>query len=264
MNSKTVLGSLIVACSLLASVPASAAYSWTFSRSDCAGKQASSGVKSDWFTSCSSTGTPSSAPDVTTTAWANTASGGKIESGYVGAYSDDPLHLGVVNKKEDGSQPNHAMDNNGYYDSLLMSFGGAVKLTSLQLNYANTDSDMTVLAYYGSGAPVLAGKSYADLLSAGWKLVGHYADVYNNANHAVTINADNYISQYWLIGAYNPLVDPANPGWSSTNDYVKLQSVSGETTRVPEPSSLLMFGLAFAGLVYARKRRPDVDGTGFA
>lgn len=247
-----VFGVVLGCVMALAAGSAAASYSWTFTRSGCAGQQAASGTQADWYNSCTSTGTPASAPDATIQAIADTGTSGALQYGYVGAYSTDPLNLGVVNKAEDGSTPQHSMDNQSNYDSLVMSFQQGVKLSSLHLGWSQNDSDITVLAYTGTGSPVLAGKTYSSLTSSGWTLVGHYQNV--GTTYDVAINAGNYVSSYWLIGAFNPLVGGV-PTWADNNlDYVKLKSVTGDTVtnQAPEPSSLLLLG--GAGLVFFARR----------
>lgn len=252
MKYKTIMGLVLGGVLALLATSASASYSWTFTRTACSG-QLSAG--SDLYASCTSTGTPASAPDATVTAVGGTGTSGALEYGYVGAYSADPLSLGVVNKKESGSAPNHSMDNEGYYDSLVLTFQQAVKLSSLRLGWMQTDSDLTVMAYTGSGSPVLAGKTYPSLTASGWSLVGHYQNV--GTAYDVAINAANYTSSYWMIGAYNPLVGGV-PSWADNKlDYVKLKSVTGDAVvnKTPEPSSLLLLGGVGLGLLVSRLRK---------
>ncbi|MGS0753380.1 hypothetical protein ACVBEH_00630 [Roseateles sp. GG27B] len=173
--------------------------------------------------------------------------------------------LGV--NQENTGVPNHALDNQGNLEMILLQFTQAVTLSSLNIGWADYDSDITVMAYQGptttntsaaAGATVTA-KNISNLKvatagSTGWNLVGSYANVVVNA--ATTINASNLSSSWWLVSAYNstiggtvagaddgsgnpstangssPTSAEANAYRSSGYDYVKLFSVTGTKAAV--------------------------------
>lgn len=174
------------------------------------------------------------------------------------------------------NQPEHAIDNQGRYEMVLVSFGDKlVNLTSVNFGWTGTtdyskDSDYTVMAFQGdAGNQSIDGSTWSSLSSSGWSLIGHYADATTNENRSLTSGGNSsagVYSSFWLIGAYNPLVGSGN-GWSGS-DYLKLASVTGTvcapgvpqcspptTGNVPEPGSLALVGLGLLGVMRLRKAR---------
>lgn len=222
------------------------------------------------------------------TAWANTGAGATVNqqvlekqsAGYLQLYSGG---LGINNR--DGctfaanncdvgdtvnSAPEHAIDNNQRYEMMFLSFSQSVKLTNAEFGWTGTsdyfgnggDSDYSVMAYTGSGAPVLTGEMWSTL-GTDWTPIGNYANAQTGINNA--INPSSVFSSYWLIGAYNPLAAGNTAGLDTGNDYLKLHSVTGCVSgtlgctpppgQVPEPSSLALFGLGILGLMRLRKHK---------
>ncbi len=225
----------------------------------------------EWdFTSGSNCGTPSacfgntrsaSSGDgllVDASSWANTngVANTLIENAYLSVWGGSGL--GTYNRDYangtdagEGGSPEHAIDNNGRYEMVLFSFAQMVELTDLEIGWKGADSDMTVLAWTGVGAPAVlsSGMDWGALMAAGWSLVGQYSNVQTNTWH--TINEAGQASRYWLIGAHNPIF--GGDVFSTGNDYIKLSGLRGIAVTIDAPLSL---GLLVSGLLLlARQRR---------
>jgi hypothetical protein len=154
---------------------------------------------------------------------------------------------------EKASTPNHAIDNEGgYFDMLMLSFDSLVTLNSIDLGWISGDSDVSILAFNGTPSQISPlGKSWESLLTNGWQSAGNY---YNVGNSPKNVNPLSIPSQYWLIGAYNPLLDTNQN--DSINDYFKLQGITvTKSIKVPEPSTFLLFGFGLLGLITVRRRQ---------
>lgn len=258
---------------------AHAATSWSFTDG---GNQSGSGAFGNTRTYTGDLG-----GSVTLSAWSNTknsATGTQnayIESAYLGAYSGG---LGVTNRDagtagdtnegtiQNSTSPGHTMDNDQRFDSMLFDFGAgaSVTLKTVTVGWWKTDSDMTVLAYTGTGKPTFlsANVGYSTLLSNGWSVVkasnsAHYTNAANGGVSQSTnalgykplaVNDLNISSRYWLVGALNTLVQSL-PSADTSKDFIKIAGVTGEFGRVPEPTSAVLAGGGLLGLLALRRRR---------
>lgn len=190
--------------------------------------------------------------------------------------------IGIIAQGESTGTGPHAVDNVYGTDAVLLSFSDTVTLTDFTIGWNGTDngdaptgyrdSDVSILAYTGSTAPTLSGASLSNasasyLMSNGWSLIGHYADVGSGSNfQAVTTNVS---SSWWLVSAYNSVYSGSSAPVSSnggylgnSNDSFKILAVAGTKTtpppppnQTPEPGALALAGLGLVGMMAVRRRR---------
>jgi len=252
-----------------------AGWEWTFpySGNTCGqGQSCANTIKNERSYSGTSTSSEA-APDVTATAWSNPQSSpygeGLLGQRYLASYGGG---LGVVNSSGDGD---HEVDNQGWIDSVLLSFDAAVTLSDITFGWVEGDSDFTLAAYRGDGTDGgtdLTQWEYDQLVTHGWEVIGSYfaagsstqPDVASGADPvSFDVNPGGKSSSYWLVSALNPRLDDGLGSFANTfKDKFKLKSAaaSAATTptpphQIPEPGVLSMLLLGLVGAVWLRRRR---------
>ena len=205
--------------SLMTFQSVNAAYSWTYSGGN--------GM------TCPATGCVESSTmgaktiDSTATGWySDTTAGATIQQANKLRVWDG---LAVEATPNDTQVPQHATDNNTWYDSVLFDFGSdKVALDQIVMGWRE-DSDFSLLRYTGNDTPVIAGQSYSDLnTTGGWELVDNYfygGNTRTGNDLTFNVNPDNKSSSYWLVAALNPAY--FNNSNYIGNDYFKIKTLSG-------------------------------------
>lgn len=171
---------------------------------------------------------------------------------------------------ESSSDGQHSLDNQSGFEVALLSFDQQVRLESVRAGWTQTDSDIFVMAFTGSGSLAattsLDGGTFKNLTTRGWSLIGNYANIGTAPKSLGTTTgafAETY-SSFWLIGAGSYTPGTGVSKGDSSYDYLKLASVGGtikpsnDGGSVPEPGSLALAGLAFMGMVGMRSRKQAV------
>ncbi|WP_076419693.1 exosortase-dependent surface protein XDP1 [Colwellia sp. UCD-KL20] len=173
----------------------------------------------------------------------------------------------------------HSADNLGNkcgyqdYDMFLVEFSEAVNLSKATYSWIYNDGNskngnkvadnqVTVAALSDKS---LLGKDWGQVknsqtMASGYSQMQKSGGYYTNFTSASS-NVNGTFSRYWLIGALNSVFSSTDTSSLEGNDGFKLSGVSftkgtpPPATSVPEPTSIMMFGLALVGLFAANRRK---------
>lgn len=200
------------------------------------------------------------------TAYANNGASGKLVEGTKAAWGNN---LGASPAGISEGSPQHAMDNNGYTESILLNFSsmGTAVLNAITIGWKYNDADVSILAYTGNNVAVdnpgnLSGKTYSGLLTSGWEIVSNQGNLVEGVTRSFNTGPTPISSSYWLIAAYNTAFSgPTCNGGTcgGGNDYFKISALGGSVTppdnKVPEPSPLALLGATALGMIALRRRQ---------
>ena len=186
----------------------------------------------------------------------------KFSVAELGQYSPG---MGVCNTNEQTSctAPEHAIDNNGSFDFILLTFNKPLTSIQLTLDRFGTSNDMDATYFVGNCAstcnPGLVTQANLSTLFSAGKFSGPINSAITPSTNQRTINLDfsgvtGGAVNWVLIGASDSASRDGNL------DYFKLNSLVG-TTGAPEPATFGLAGAALAaiGFLRIRKKRPVIS-----
>jgi len=184
---------------------------------------------------------------------------------YKGGWSME--NLDEINKSNCGYH--HSADNFGTdcgyqdYDMFLIEFSEAVNLSAASYGWIADSVSNTQVTVAALSDNTLVDKDWKQVndnqtIASGYSQMQSSSGYFTNFTSS-TSNVDGVFSNYWLIGALNTTFggDQSLEG----DDGLKLAGVSftkqgtpPPSVSVPEPSSIMMFGLALFGFAATRRK----------
>jgi hypothetical protein len=162
--------------------------------------------------------------------------------------------LGVKSAGESSGSPQHALDNNGKKELIVFENNATdYSFTGFGIGWKSNDwryNDSDISAWVGSLAAGFdfTGKKFADLAGLGFTKLD-FSNVPTNTTQSLGSLAGNF------------LILAPKPANSNSNDYVKIDQVSGfippppPPTNISEPGMLALMGIALVALGACRSRR---------
>jgi len=144
--------------------------------------------------------------------------------------------------------PDHAIDNNGKDNFLLLEFDSVMAAQAFQIGWKGTDSDIQL--WYGSSSlgaglslsgvnACVSGSNCTTLSTLGFTPTSQFNNVAINTSQTINSPVN---SRYLIVsGALN-----------QNDDFFKFNKIS---TKIPLPSTLLLFGVGLVGLHFRQRKR---------
>lgn len=186
--------------------------------------------------------------------YTNDSSGNdRFRQGYVATW--DGSGIGVFASDDSSGSPQHAIDNNGKDNYLLLEFdSNDYLLTAFQIGWKSGDADVEIWIGgndLGAGFDLDSNLAVCggwcerdDLGSLGFTKLPVFSNVTVSENWR-EVNTDLRGRYLIIVAAYD----------SSANDYFKLEGIQGEEIEVPEPATSLLLGGGLLALGYLRRRQ---------
>lgn len=161
------------------------------------------------------------------------------------------------------------------FDMFLIEFSEEVNLSSATYAWnlgATSNNQVTVAALNDN---TLLGKGWAEVVSdqtiaSGYSQMenlttssGYYVNQatkhFSNFDNTSNSNTSGVYSNYWLVGALNSVFggdinDEGNDGLKISGVSFSVAGTPPPSTSVPEPTSIMMFGLALVGFAASRRK----------
>ena len=172
-----------------------------------------------------------------------------LTDAYLGQYTGGGAHeygLGVTNE---GNSDNHAVDNGGWTDFIVLQFDKVVSVSSLGI-YGFGDTDLT-WAVATTNTPfngTLSFNNYSALTST-FSTFYSSEDGYSDDYETRSVNGSALTGNLFLVAA-------STFNNNDRDDIFKLSSLSANVAAVPEPATwaMMMMGLGLAGAMMRRSK----------